>query len=79
MDGAIGAHGHGGAEGVGAFGRAGGKGEDVRDGCLFTFAEADGFFDGEFVERVQRVFDPCGFYAGLRFVDAGFDLELRKT
>lgn len=53
VDGAVGAHGHGGAEGVGALGGAGGEGEDVRDGRLLAFAEADGFLDGKFVEGVQ--------------------------
>ena len=75
VEGAVGAHGHGGAQGVGAFGAAGGEGEDVVDGeGAFAFAEADGFFDGELVEGVEGVFDAGGFDAGLGFVDAGFDL-----
>jgi hypothetical protein len=73
VNGAVGAHGHGRAEGVGAFCGAGGNGEDLADG-VFALAEADGFFDGELVEGVEGVFDAAGFYAGLGFVDAGFDL-----
>jgi hypothetical protein len=73
MDGAVGAHGHGGAESVGAFCGAGGYGKDFSDG-VFAFTETDGFFDGELVEGVEGVFDAAGFYAGLGFVDAGFDL-----
>ncbi len=73
MDGAVGTHSHGSSESVGAFGGAGGKGEDVGD-RVFAFAESNGFFDGEFVEGVEGVFDARGLYAGVGFVDAGFDL-----
>lgn len=38
------------------------------------FAEAEGGFDGEFVEGVEAVFYVGGFDAGLGFVDAGFYL-----
>lgn len=74
VDAAVGAHGHGGAQDVGAFGGAGGEGEDVGDGEGAAFAEADGFFQGEFVEGVDAVFDVGGFDGGVGFVDAGFDL-----
>lgn len=71
----VGAHGHGGAQGVGAFGATGGEGEDVVDmQRALAFAEADGFFDGEFVEGVEGMFDAGGFDAGLGFVDTGFNL-----
>lgn len=39
------------------------------------FAEADGGFEGEFVEGVEAVFYVGGFYGGVGGVDAGFDLE----
>lgn len=72
---AVGAHGHGGAERVAAFGSAGGQREDVFDlqGTL-AFAETDCFFDGELVEGVHRVLDARGLDAGLGFVDSRFDL-----
>lgn len=75
VEGAVGAHGHGGAQGVGTFGAAGREGEDVvdREGA-FALTEADGFFDGELVEGVKGVLDAGGFDASLGFVDAGFDL-----
>lgn len=77
---AVGTHGHSGAEGIGALGSASGEGEDVFDlhGALIlgaAFAQADGFFDGEFIERVQGVLDTGGFDAGVGLVDAGFDLS----
>ena len=74
VDGAVGAHGEGGAERVGAFGGAGADGDDVFDWVGFAFAEADGFFEGELVEGVERVFDSGRFDACVGFVDAGFDL-----
>ena len=39
-----------------------------------AFAHADGGFDAEFVEGVHAVFYGGGFYSGVGFVDAGFDL-----
>jgi hypothetical protein len=74
VDGAVGAHGEGGAERVGAFGGAGADGDDVFDGVGFAFAEADRFFQGELVEGVEGVFDSGCFDACVGFVDAGFDL-----
>lgn len=72
----VGAHGHGGAERVAAFGPAGRQREDVVDfhRVLAAFAEAHGFFDRELVEGVERVLDAGGFHPGLGFVDARFDL-----
>ena len=84
MDAAVGAHGHGSAEDVGAFGGAGAEGEDVGDGggggggfLEGAFAQSDGFFDGEFVEGVHAVFYAGGLDGGEGFVDAGFDLRGR--
>lgn len=53
VEGPISTHGHRGAEGVDAFGPAGGESEDVFDvqGSL-AFAQTNGFFDGEFIEWV---------------------------
>lgn len=39
------------------------------------FAEADGGFEGKFVEGVEAVFYVGGFDGGVSGVDAGFDLE----
>ena len=69
------AHGHGGAEGVGAFGATGGEGEDVGDlhGSL-ALAHANGFFYGELIEGVHGVFYTGGLNARSGLVNAGFDL-----
>jgi hypothetical protein len=62
VDRPVGAHGEGRPKNVCGFGRACGEGDDVGDGRgreLFgvPFTEADGFFDGDFVEGVEGVFE----------------------
>ncbi len=74
MDGAVGAHGHGGAEDVDGLCGTGGECDDFGNGGFFAFADADGGFDGEFVEGVHAVFDAGGLDRCPGFIDAGFDL-----
>ena len=74
MDGAVSPHGHGGAEGVGAFCRPGREGNNFRD-RLSPFAKSDGFFDREFVKRIEGVLYTDGFDTTVEFVDTRFDLE----
>lgn len=78
MDGAVGPHGHSGAEGVGAFCRASRECNYFRD-RLFAFSKSDGFFDREFVKRIEGMLYAGGFYARFGFVDARFDLGANQV
>jgi hypothetical protein len=61
MDGAVGAHGEGGAQGFLRGGGASGHDDDFGGGTLFPFT--DGFFDRDFAEGVHRHFEVGGFHA----------------
>jgi hypothetical protein len=62
QDGAVGADGHGGAQGLLALRDAAGHGNDLGDHALFL--QAHGLFDGDFVERVHAHLDVGDVHTG---------------
>jgi hypothetical protein len=77
---AVGAHSHGGAQSINAFGATSGEGKDVVNfQRAFALAQADGFFNGKLVEGVERMLDAGCFDARACFVDAGFYLKLQVS
>ena len=74
VDGAVGAHGHGGAQDVLSLGRTRADDADILDGGLLALTNAHTLFDRELVERVHAVLDAGGLDARLGLVDSGLDL-----
>ncbi len=72
QDGAVGADGHGGAQGLLALRDAAGHGDHLGDHTLFL--QSDGFFDGDFVEGVHRHLDVGDIHASAITLDSHLDV-----
>ena len=74
QDAAVGAHGETGADGFGGLGRADRHHHDL--GCLAGLSQAQGFLDGNFVERIYRHLDVGQFDARSVALDADLDVVI---